>query len=95
VVIAADWFVAVVLDAETHSSNALLALSILLWGGLALGCGWLLVRQPPAPEPGDRWLQSLRKRALRAAFVMAAVGLVALTGLVLKLSYSAVVLNFG
>jgi len=89
------WFTISVLDSTTNSTRSLLALSLVLWAGLALGGGFLLVRPPPRLLDGDGSLRRLRKRVLALLFWLGALGFLGLAVFTLLLSLRALRLNFG
>jgi ACR3 family arsenite efflux pump ArsB len=91
---AGSWFVLGVLNSGS-STQSLLALSLLLWAGLALGIGFSLVRLPPRPEAADRWATRLRKRVLEALYWFATIAFLILIGFSGLLSLRALRLAFG
>lgn len=87
--VSGGWFIVVVLDTNAASTTALLPLTVLLWVGLALSVASTLPRLPPAVVPGDGLLQRIKKRMSLAAYGLAFVAMLSLTGIVLVVSWRA------
>lgn len=88
------WFVLGLLNGGS-STRSLLALSVLLWAGVALGIGFSLLRLPPRPDAADRWTMRLRKRVLQVLYWLAAIAFLILILFSLQLSLRALRLAFG
>lgn len=86
-VAAVVWFVLAVVDTEAVSTAALLPLTLVLWVGLALAMAYTLPRLPPTVLPGDGLILRLRKRFNQAAYGLALIAMLALSGFVLLLSW--------
>lgn len=66
--VSAAWFLYEIGWAEASGARSLLALSGLLWTGIALGIGYTLPVAPRAVGVGDSFRLRLRKRLLQVAY---------------------------
>lgn len=87
--VSGGWFIAAVVDTDAASTRALLPLTVLLWVGVALSVASTLPRLPPAVAPGDGLLLRIKKRLSLAAYGLAFVAMLSLTGIVLVVSWRA------